>query len=125
MTFEAALFAEIIALTEIENVYPIVGKQDGPFPFVTYRKNRVSFVKTLDGILKKAEATYDIVIVAQKYPSLQAAYDSILTLFFGFYSRTIGTNGPLITNVNVDALGDRFDPETGYYLSELQLKVNY
>ncbi len=125
MKFEEALCAEAKAIQALGNVYPILGKQDGPFPFLTYEKGKITFPKTMDGFMSKVDAIYKIHIVAKNYTTLSDAYESVLALFKGFLHRQIGTNGPLIENVNVEVIGDRYDPATEYMVTEIQLEVIY
>ena len=122
MTFEEALFNELSAVTGVERVYPLVAQQDGKMPFVIYRKNGIQYPKVFDGIIKKTDAAYTLSIVAERYATTQEIYNRLLDLFIGFFNREVGS---LITNIDFEHTGDKYDPETGYYITDTLLKVSY
>lgn len=128
MTFEKALTEELEAISGLyDKTSPIIAPKKDP-PFIVYRKANIKIKKTLGGPTRKAEALYELAVVAKTYNQLQDVSDAVEAKIWSFLHRQIGTGGPLIENVTLEYTGDEYVEDVlgkDLYQCNMKLTVNY
>lgn len=124
MIFEKALREELQQVNQ--QTYPFVAPESKNPPYIVYRKEKITFTKTLNGTTNKAEASYHIFIIHDSYDGLMTLSESVKDKLLSFLGRYIGTTQPLyIQNVTVDFEPDEYVPDFNWIQSHIKLRVNY
>lgn len=126
MNFEQGLLIELESISGLENkVYPLIAKEGAETPFLIYRKTNLEPKKTLDGSITKYSAAYEIVLITESYEELQSMSVLLEAQLLSLLYRPIGITGPLIHNLSVRNVGDKFEFEPKYYRADYSLEINY
>jgi hypothetical protein len=124
MLFEIALKEEL--RTVEEQSYPLIAPESKKPPYIVYRKRKITYAKTLGGTTNKAEAMYDIYIVADSYDTLLSLSESVKNKLLSFLGRYIGTTTPVhVKNVTVEFEPDNYVSDFNWIQSQIKLSVNY
>lgn len=104
MDFEQALVQELNSITALGGrIYPLFApeatKHNG-VPYLVYASSEGLRDKSLGGYLKSKEVRAELNIIAERYNDMKAITKQVIALLIGFEGRQIGTDGPIIEEVD-------------------------
>lgn len=122
MTFEEALKAELITISELTNVFPLNAPEGTQTPYLVYVTDNGIPDRTLDGNLITKEIECELHILHNSYPNLRNLTSQIGSLLDTFQQRVIG-DGFFVQSTVYDKITEQYIPELLQYLCILNLTI--
>lgn len=123
MTFDEILRSELINVTNLNKVYPLIAPKNEDAPFLVYRKGITEFSKTMQGYEMRYDSNYNIVIIAKTYSALQTLEIDVVNKLVSLLGQTISS--VLIRGVTVSVQGNEYIEEVDWYRSDINFNVKY
>jgi len=120
MNFEKDLIDELKQIEGMSDKVSMLTAQ-GDRPYIVCAKERIDFVRNLNGSTINTEAIYQINIVADSYAETQALVDKVVTKLLSFQQRYIGNLQTGVQKAMVQILPDEYVYEPEAFESTVRL----
>jgi hypothetical protein len=126
MSLEAAMREELTAISGLTNkIFPVSAPENTATPYLVYLSSEGVNDRTLSGFLSSKTVSVELNILSDTYESLKTITSGVIQRLQSFAGRTIGTAGPYVQEIVIDAPIEAFEDKTKLYIATFEIRVSF
>lgn len=127
MTFEAALRAELMTITSLNNkVFPMRAPEGTEAPYLIYTTTLGDYDKSLEGWHKSKGVTVELNVIHDRASAVRALGREVQVLVMGFEGRQLASTGPLIDEIVFEGEGvELYEAQADVYRKVISFKTYF
>lgn len=127
MTFEAALRAELMTITSLNNkVFPMRAPEGTEAPYLIYTTTLGDYDKSLEGWHKSKGVTVELNVIHARAADVRSLAAQVMVLVMGFEGRQLASTGPLINEIVFEGEGvELYEAQVDLYRKVISFKTYF
>lgn len=127
MTFEAALRAELITISDLQDkVFPMRAPEGTGAPYLIYTTTLGEYDKSFDGWHNSKAVTVELNVIHARAADVRSLAAQVMVLVMGFEGRQLASTGPLIDEIVFEGEGvELYEAQVDLYRKVISFKTYF